>query len=179
MTANHRHPSSADAAPAARREADLRTLEHRLIALIRKGRHPRLHEHLAEVSGVPLEQALYTVLGRVGDLGPLRLSALADSLDVDASTVSRQAGRLLDAGLLSRQTDPDDKRALLLTITDDGRQVLLQRRAAWHAVLGTLLERWSDEDVRDFASFLDRFVEQMAGLIQREPSDSPVPDDAG
>ena len=50
--------------------------------------------------------------------GPLRAGALADCLQSDPSTVSRQVAALVKDGLLERRADPDDGRASLLVLTD-------------------------------------------------------------
>src|SRR3990170_3275929 len=43
--------------------------------------------------------------------GPIRLTDLAQRMQLDASTVSRHARQLEERGLLERADDPDDRRA--------------------------------------------------------------------
>ena len=52
---------------------------------------------------------------------PLRVSALAELVHSDVSTVSRQVSTLVDLGFVTRGPDPDDGRAQALTLTDEGR----------------------------------------------------------
>ena len=55
---------------------------------------------------------------------PLRVSALAEVVHSDVSTVSRQVSTLVDLGFVIRGPDPDDGRAQALTLTDEGTALL-------------------------------------------------------
>ena len=61
------------------------------------------------------ERALERLLSELGDAlaaaGPLRLGALGQRLGVQASTLTRNVDRLVQAGLVRRESDPDDARA--------------------------------------------------------------------
>src|SRR5262245_66503991 len=56
--------------------------------------------------------------------GPIRLSDLAQRMQLDASTVSRHARQLEERGLISRTADPEDRRAARVQIPQLGRQAL-------------------------------------------------------
>jgi DNA-binding MarR family transcriptional regulator len=90
--------------------------------------------------------------------GPMRASDLADSTEVDPSTVSRQVATLVKDGLLERRADPGDGRACLLHATPEAarRHTLhLDRRNDHYA---QMLADWSVEDQRTFAALLARFT---------------------
>lgn len=53
----------------------------------------------------------------------LPMRALSSRLQVHQSSVTNAVDRLEAAGLVSRQADPDDRRTVLVGITDDGRGV--------------------------------------------------------
>src|SRR5215470_3918134 len=52
--------------------------------------------------------------------GPLTMTQLADGVVYSRSGLTYQAGLLEKAGLITRGPDPDDDRATLVTITQDG-----------------------------------------------------------
>ena len=106
--------------------------------------------------GAPLELAAAQVLGRVGDEGPLRLTALAERLGLDLSTVSRQVPGLEAAGWLDREADPRDRRAQLLRLTEAGQQALRERRAMHAQILREALPAWEDAQLHDLAASLAR-----------------------
>lgn len=73
-------------------------------------------------------------------LGPLSLNGLATELFVDKSTASRIAGCLEERGYLHRAPDPEDRRALRLELTPEGKELATQLHedSVWemHALLG-------------------------------------------
>ena len=112
-------------------------IEQQLTILLR--RVQRIH--FTTSSGeVELDRSAYGILCRLVDEGPQRLGLLAQAFGLDPSTITRQVQALEHAGLVERQSDPTDRRASLLELTDQGRLVLVttrERRRAWlNAALG-------------------------------------------
>jgi DNA-binding MarR family transcriptional regulator len=97
------------------------------------------------------------VLSRLEDLGPVRLSTLAQVLCLDISTVSRQVPVLERQGWVARERDPEDQRAQLLDLTEAGREVLTEVRRSRVEVLSRLLPDWTEEQLDAFAAQLHRF----------------------
>jgi DNA-binding MarR family transcriptional regulator len=64
--------------------------------------------------------------------GETSLNALADALDVNASSAMRMVDRMLTAGLVTRRENPGDRRQVLLGLTEEGaalvRRVTGRRR---------------------------------------------------
>lgn len=72
----------------------------------------------------------------------LNLNALAEELDVNASTAMRMIDRLLAAGLVTRQGNPANRREVLLGLTPGGRQLVhavTRRRRAQIAKIVTAM----------------------------------------
>ena len=97
----------------------------------------------------------------LAERGPMRLTALAAWQGVDKSTVTPQVRRLERAGLVVRTADPQDGRAVLLSLSDDGQGVRDRFRRAGAAVLEDRLSSWGEEDRRVLADLLGRFVEGL------------------
>jgi DNA-binding MarR family transcriptional regulator len=145
-------------------------LSHTLVRVVKimsamKHQAPRQHAAV-DPSHYPL---LFCLAGT-----PLRVSAVADSIHSDVSTVSRQVSHLVQHGLLLKIGDPDDGRAQLLSLSPAGREVidkLVQGRGQW---FGQLLASWSDEDVRTFDAYLTRFGDDLEGFKSRLAAPSPT-----
>lgn len=60
--------------------------------------------------------------------GPQRITTLADGEAVTQPAMTGLIQRLESTGLVARQPDPADGRATLITITDQGRSTLTDRR---------------------------------------------------
>lgn len=56
--------------------------------------------------------------------GPTRVSALAQKLDITARSVTEAVDALERDGLVQRQPDPGDRRAVLVALTEQGAQVI-------------------------------------------------------
>ena len=86
--------------------------------------------HLSTTTGdVNLERSAYGIMCKLADEGPQRLGALATAFGLDPSTITRQVQALEEIGLAGRKTDPSDRRASILDLTDNGREVLDSTRA--------------------------------------------------
>jgi DNA-binding MarR family transcriptional regulator len=105
-----------------------------------------------------VEWSAHLILKCIQREGPLRASALADHLQSDPSTVSRQVASLVKDGLLERLSDPADGRASLLALTPKADDVLAEHDAIRLAHYATLLEGWSESELRRFAAMLQRFT---------------------
>jgi DNA-binding MarR family transcriptional regulator len=64
----------------------------------------------------------YNVLRMIDTMGPQPQAEVARRLFVTAPVVTRLASTLADAGLVTRGTDPNDKRAVVLELTPTGRR---------------------------------------------------------
>lgn len=88
--------------------------------------------------------------------GPMRLGALAATVQSDPSTVSRQVAGLVRDGYVERRPDPEDGRAVLLAVTEQGErayQDYVRVRAERYA---DILAGWSTGDVAALATLLHR-----------------------
>lgn len=76
------------------------------------------------------EHAIYQLAKR----GPVRQSELAQSLFIDVSTATKMLARLERDGLIRRETDPDDARASLVSLTPRGQRLVQPVTEIWAAV---------------------------------------------
>ena len=76
--------------------------------------------------GDVIDYSAFPLLKLLSHQGPMRVSAMAQVLGLDASTVSRHAKQLEDRGLLERTEDPDDGRASRVTVSEQGNACLAQ-----------------------------------------------------
>ncbi len=76
----------------------------------------------------------------------LSLSALASTLDLDPSTLSRTVDSLVKAGLVERKEDPADRRSLRLTLSAAGRAKVSGIDAGCNGYYAALLESLGERD---------------------------------
>jgi DNA-binding MarR family transcriptional regulator len=86
--------------------------------------------------------------------GAARLTELAVGEGVSQPSMTALVGRLADAGLVHRRTDPGDGRAVLLTLTPAGAELLDRRREDRAARLAGPLAQLTGGDVRAITAAL-------------------------
>ena len=108
-------------------------------------------------------------LARLQRSGPARLTELASAEGVSQPSMTALIARLADQGLVHRAADPHDGRAVVLTLTPAGGEVLAQRRAErTHQITGPLAGL-SDDDVRRIADALPALI-RLADALRRPPA---------
>lgn len=103
-----------------------------------------------------VDPSAYPVLFQLVD-APKRTSDLAVCLHADVSTVSRQVTALVDAGLVERTVDENDRRATILRLTDGGEAVFATMQRDRERMLARILADWTAADVSALATLLSRF----------------------
>jgi len=72
---------------------------------------------------IPVKSA--SLLGAVASLGPVSISDLVRALNRSHQLIQQKMPKLVALGLVTRRPDPDDQRAVLIEITDKGREQLV------------------------------------------------------
>ena len=72
--------------------------------------------------------------------------------------------QLEELGLVARTQDPIDARAILLEVTDAGRDALSRMRDEWRRTVAEILEHWPEKDREILGELLDRFVLDLLAL---------------
>ena len=111
--------------------------------------------------GDPEAGARAFLLGHVARMAPVRATDLAEHVHLDLSTISRHLRGLEESGLLERSPDPDDRRASLLNVTDEGRVVLERATAARTALFASATSGWTDSEVDELVRLLHRLSDDL------------------
>jgi DNA-binding MarR family transcriptional regulator len=110
---------------------------------------------------LPLPFAQARLLSTIEAEGRARISDLAALDHCSQPTMTTQVRRLEEAGLVSRTVDPDDARAVLISITPQGVATLAQVRADRGNAIDPFLEELDSSDRDTLAAA----VEIMRGLL--------------
>jgi len=105
-----------------------------------------------------VEWSSHVILKALSLEGPMRASELAERIDSDPSTVSRQVAALVKDGFIERQSDPEDGRASLLVPTPKADVVLSEHNDIRLNHFDHMLSDWNERDLRRFAALLRRFT---------------------
>jgi DNA-binding MarR family transcriptional regulator len=130
-----------------------------VVALLTVGRRLR-----ARLPAGRIDPALMFVLHHVHGRGSLRVSELATSAGLDASTVSRHVRQLEDGGYLARTGDPDDRRASRVRLTRRGRAALDRAMRARAALIDRATADWPGEDRAALTTLMTRLADSLDRL---------------
>ena len=123
--------------------------------------------HISTSSGeMELDRSAYGIMCRHSDEGPQRLVSIASAFGLDPSTITRQVQALEKAGLATRTIDSADRRASILDLTGEGREVLDRTREYRRSRLNEILEDWSVEDRRELGRLLEKFNTSMESVLE-------------
>ena len=122
---------------------DLAAMLHPLVRSLIAAELPVLAAHGISMWG-------YGVLSALDD-SPIRTqTALAEAIGADKTRIIGTLDELQESGLIAREPDPDDRRARLLSITENGRSARRSAQAAIQANEDRLLALLSPTDRRSF-----------------------------
>ncbi|WP_028277572.1 MarR family winged helix-turn-helix transcriptional regulator [Arthrobacter sp. I3] len=105
-----------------------------------------------------LSAAQLSMLKMLLDAGPaaggVRVGEIARNLGVKVPSATEQIIKLERAGLARREPDPDDSRAVRVTLTDAGLAAVASANERRNAVMAGVLSSLSDEDRAALAAAL-------------------------
>jgi DNA-binding MarR family transcriptional regulator len=100
------------------------------------------------------------LLWEVGQRGPVPQRVLAQALKVTPRAVTGLVDALVEAGLVTREPHPRDRRATLVTLTAQGETLVTQLKRDHEALAHALFAPLSRSE-------LDRFRRGLSGVIDR------------
>ena len=138
----------------------LRTLEQEMGVVVRRVR--RVIVERARAVDPELQIAGFLVLSYLAGNGPARSADVVEELGIDKGAISRHVQHLIDLGLVSREPDPFDGRASILSVTEEG--VLRMAVVAEHRRhnLQQKLTDWTDDDLVEFVDSLSRYNRSLS-----------------
>ncbi|MCJ7841266.1 MarR family transcriptional regulator [Lederbergia sp. NSJ-179] len=104
-----------------------------------------------------LERSAYVLLRQLSVEGPAGVKSLSEQLDLDISTVSRQAAALEQKKYIDKFPNPKDGRSYFYQITELGIKELEDNRQNRYDRLSEILTEWSDEEKQTFGLLLKKY----------------------
>ncbi|MEU3625546.1 MarR family transcriptional regulator [Amycolatopsis coloradensis] len=112
-----------------------------------------------------LHPAAAMLLSDLAKHGEARPSELAKRRFVDLSVVSRQISQLSAAGMVDRRPAPEDGRASIISISEQGHGELSRRRAGYLAFMERALGDWDEEKVLELTKRLAEMNDDVRAVL--------------
>lgn len=138
------------------------SLEYEIAFLVRRLEASRRRFHYG------LERAHYLLLLLLERNDRQSVGALAEQVNLDASTVTRQVAAMKASGLVDKHDNPDDRRGGFVTITEAGRDAAAEVRDRRLFRIEQAFAGWSDEDRQVYAQLLARHNDALRDMLNEE-----------
>lgn len=100
----------------------------------------------------------FRVLVVLSNFGSQRMGQLALHLGANQSSFSRFADRMVAGGLISRSTSPDNRREVIISLTEEGARIYAQVTDARRQEISLVLEKLSAADLNAVRSGFEVFA---------------------
>jgi DNA-binding MarR family transcriptional regulator len=104
--------------------------------------------------------------------GPQTVSAIAEGLDVHASTMTRMCNRLVTRGLVVRTPSATDRREVVITLSTSGRELVDDVTARRRHEVDAIVQRMTPNDRDAVIAALEAFAD-AAGENKNDESIAP------
>lgn len=123
-----------------------------------------LEAYYADAFG--LDGSDWRTLAILANYAPISAKALADTLDINQVQMTRALTRLQDLGLLSRRTDKDDKRKVVLQLNRKGSEIYQKIAPRAQALEDQVFSGFSADERKQFLTLLGRLEQQTLAPLQ-------------
>ena len=122
---------------------DLSTPLNCLCAGLRRGARiaSRQYDEALSPAGINVQQ--FTTLVTLNELGPVTITQLAQSLELERTAATRNLAIMEKGGLIKRR-EGEDRRERLVEITEEGQRRLKAARPLWNRAQRDLIDRISE-----------------------------------
>jgi DNA-binding MarR family transcriptional regulator len=120
-------------------------------------------KELASNDGVPIDQ--FHILFALDGLKECSMVKLAEVLSMDKSKVSRAISKLVKAGFVNREINPENRRYSILTLTSHGQKIVQDINEQNNLLFENILSRLPQDNkelfIENFAVFTTAFKEML------------------
>ncbi|MCO1603771.1 MarR family winged helix-turn-helix transcriptional regulator [Desulfosporosinus nitroreducens] len=104
-----------------------------------------------------LQPAAFLIIRWLFSFGPTNATVLAESTAMDRSSVSRLVNQLKRLGYVKSETSPDDRRGVLLSLTELGRQQTMDALIEKESTFYKRISKWENSELEKFIKLLNKF----------------------
>lgn len=131
----------------------------------------RLADDMAgELDAQGLTRARAELLWRLHASGPVTQRALSEVLECTPRNVTGLVDALESAGLARREPHPTDRRASLVTLTDEGQATLTRWRDGYDDLAERLFAATPAADLQGFETTLERMLDRLRESAEMKPA---------
>lgn len=143
---------------------DIDKIERAMNELRRSLSRHDLWDHLFAEVGGSMDRSGAMLLQILAYENNPRMLDMAKRLGIEAPSVTRKVQQLEELGYVVRTTDPEDKRASRLALTQKGKKIVDKLQVVKRKYFATVLEEWSKDDLHELARLIDKLAENARNI---------------
>jgi DNA-binding MarR family transcriptional regulator len=124
-------------------------------------------------AGIDLTPVQYAALARIRDHDGLDQATLAGLIAYDRATITGVVDRLVQKGLISREISATDRRARVLALSDQGRDVVDRAQPPVEQAQKTMLRGLDPDEAATFITLLRKATTELNDLSRAPLRKSP------
>lgn len=140
--------------------------ERELVQLMFQNRHGAFSRIEKSTKGANI---VIKVLDRLGE--PTNPKHLADTLNLSTARIAAVLGNLEKRGLISRTMDPNDRRRINVSLTENGKKVAKAEKLEMRNKIIRVFELMGEEDTKKYLELTAKFVKYSQKLTMEGESD--------
>lgn len=123
--------------------------------------HRAFHEHIRFVKASGLTMPQFNILMQLHYQRECGVSDISARMDISNAAASQLVDKLVQAGLLERAEDPNDRRVKQLRLTENGRELVETALAARYRWVDELIERLTLAEREKIAEAMQILIKQL------------------
>jgi DNA-binding MarR family transcriptional regulator len=116
------------------------------------------------IEGISLPGML--ILNSILRDGERRLGELAEQLDFTSGAITALCDKLEAGGYAVRKRSPEDRRSVVLDITEKGKELLARTRGTGSYMIDKLFGSFTREELEAQSKFYSKLIEQLDGFAE-------------
>ena len=109
--------------------------------------------------GINIPQC-HTIM-EIGIAGTLSVKALAENMNLDKSTISRQVEKLVKNGLVNRLTSIEDRRKVTISLTPKGQEIYQTMNASLNEQFQTIFQQIPPKELTTFLKVFNQIAHSL------------------
>jgi DNA-binding MarR family transcriptional regulator len=149
------------------RDAEVARIQLAMSVVVRNVRNQALGRYVASRGGVSYGDIYYGLLPYVHRSQPVRISDLAEMVQLEIPTVSRHLAVLGQQGIIAREPHPVDGRSILVSLTPKGEAIFDATFQSWLVTIDEVAAGLNDDELEDFSNYLSDFAHSLGLFVDQ------------
>jgi DNA-binding MarR family transcriptional regulator len=118
----------------------------------------RMSQHFTNQDNLGLTAPQFYILYMIREKGTCKVTALAEDMEVKPSAITVMIDRLVNHNFVERLADINDRRVVLLSITDAGLNIVKKLEQRSNEMLGNYFNKLSTHEVENMILTLEKML---------------------